>query len=50
MMMIEGILSIIEGEAPKEIEQKLLSFLPAKERRAFIAESRDHDNAYTKTT
>ncbi len=50
MMMIEGILSIIEGEAPKEIEQKLLSFLPVKERRAFIEESRDHNNAYTKTT
>ncbi len=30
MMMIEGILSIIEGEAPKEIEQKL-SIIPSSQ-------------------
>lgn len=45
LMMIEGILSIIEGEAPKEIEQKLSSFLPANERQAFLEESRDKNNA-----
>lgn len=45
LMMIEGILSIIEGEAPKEIEQKLSSFLPANERQAFLEESRDNNNA-----
>jgi chemotaxis protein MotA len=38
-MMIEGILSIIEGEAPRTIEQKLASFLPQEERRNFMMES-----------
>ena len=33
MLMIEGILSIFEGEAPRVIEQKLASYLPAKERK-----------------
>jgi chemotaxis protein MotA len=32
MMMVEGILSIIEGESPRVIEQKLSSYLPASER------------------
>ncbi|MGD6833392.1 flagellar motor stator protein MotA [Sutcliffiella halmapala] len=32
-MMIEGILSIHEGESPKVIEQKLTSYLPASERK-----------------
>jgi chemotaxis protein MotA len=32
MMMVEGILSIIEGESPRVIEQKLASYLPASER------------------
>jgi chemotaxis protein MotA len=40
-MMIEGILSIIEGEAPKEIEQKLSSFLPSQERQVYLEESRE---------
>lgn len=31
-MIIEGILSILEGEAPRVIEQKLASYLPAGER------------------
>ncbi|KAA9031195.1 flagellar motor stator protein MotA [Niallia endozanthoxylica] len=35
-MMIEGILSILEGEAPRVIEQKLASYLPAGERRKFL--------------
>ncbi|MEG9298320.1 flagellar motor stator protein MotA [Mangrovibacillus sp. Mu-81] len=32
MMMVEGILSIIEGESPRVIEQKLASYLPASDR------------------
>ena len=39
MLMIEGILSIIEGENPKEIEQKLSSYLPSLEREKFLKES-----------
>ncbi|WP_163100738.1 flagellar motor stator protein MotA [Peribacillus alkalitolerans] len=35
-MMIEGILSIIEGEAPRTIEQKLTSYLPAEERKLWL--------------
>ncbi|PLS14721.1 flagellar motor protein MotA [Bacillus sp. M6-12] len=35
-MMIEGILSIIEGEAPRTIEQKLTSYLPAEERKKWL--------------
>jgi len=38
-MMIEGILSILEGEAPRVIEQKLASYLPDGERKKFIEES-----------
>lgn len=38
-MMIEGILSILEGEAPRVIEQKLSSYLPAGERKKFLVES-----------
>ncbi|HAQ07755.1 MAG TPA: flagellar motor protein MotA, partial [Bacillus bacterium] len=38
-MMIEGILSILEGEAPRVIEQKLASYLPAGERRRILEES-----------
>lgn len=37
-MMIEGVLSILEGEAPRIIEQKLASYLPAKERKKFLEE------------
>lgn len=37
-MMIEGVLSILEGEAPRVIEQKLSSYLPAKERKIFLME------------
>ncbi|MBO0997984.1 flagellar motor stator protein MotA [Bacillus sp. SD075] len=35
-MMIEGILSIIEGEAPRTIEQKLTSYLPARDRKKWL--------------
>lgn len=38
-MMIEGILSILEGEAPRVIEQKLASYLPAGERKKILEES-----------
>lgn len=37
-LMIEGILSILEGEAPREIETKLSSYLPVVERRKFLEE------------
>ncbi len=38
MMMVEGILSIIEGESPRVIEQKLASYLPANERYSLLKE------------
>ncbi|WP_449622022.1 flagellar motor stator protein MotA [Robertmurraya sp. Marseille-Q9965] len=38
-MMIEGVLSILEGEAPRVIEQKLASYLPASDRKKFLEES-----------
>jgi len=38
VMMIEGILSVLEGEAPRIIEQKLASYLPAGDRKKFLAE------------
>nr|WP_295973738.1 flagellar motor stator protein MotA [uncultured Bacillus sp.] len=37
-LMIEGILSILEGEAPRVIEQKLVSYLPSRQRRKFFEE------------
>ncbi|MEG0261395.1 MAG: flagellar motor stator protein MotA [Lysinibacillus sp.] len=38
-MMIEGILSVLEGEAPRVIEQKLSSYLTMEERRQITSES-----------
>lgn len=38
-MMIEGILSVLEGEAPRVIEQKLSSYLTMEERREITGES-----------
>lgn len=38
MMMIEGILSVLEGEAPRVIEQKLASYLSMGERRKLAEE------------
>ena len=38
-MMIEGILSVLEGEAPRVIEQKLASFLTKDERAKIMNES-----------
>lgn len=37
-MMVEGVLSILEGEAPRVIEQKLASFLPAAQKKKMIEE------------
>ncbi|MCP3738234.1 flagellar motor stator protein MotA [Rossellomorea sp. BNER] len=45
LMMIEGILSIIEGEAPRIIEQKLASYLPASERKRILDEGVNADEA-----
>ncbi|MBP2241883.1 chemotaxis protein MotA [Cytobacillus eiseniae] len=39
LMMIEGVLSVLEGEAPRVIEQKLASYLPVGERKKFLEES-----------
>ena len=41
MMMIEGILSVLEGEAPRVIEQKLASYLSAEERRKLAVKNDD---------
>ncbi|MFP3916516.1 flagellar motor stator protein MotA [Lysinibacillus telephonicus] len=38
-LMIEGILSVLEGEAPRVIEQKLASYLTMEERRQILNES-----------
>lgn len=38
-LMIEGVLSILEGESPRVIEQKLASYLPVSERRKFLEDS-----------
>ncbi|MFD1707803.1 flagellar motor stator protein MotA [Siminovitchia sediminis] len=38
-MMVEGILSILEGEAPRMIEQKLSSYLPKAQRKELESES-----------
>lgn len=38
-MMVEGILSVLEGEAPRVIEQKLASYLPMSERKQITNES-----------
>ena len=42
-MMIEGILSILEGEAPRVIEQKLASYLPASEKKKLMEEKGEID-------
>ncbi|WP_252504159.1 flagellar motor stator protein MotA [Sporosarcina sp. Marseille-Q4943] len=39
MMMIEGVLSVLEGEAPRVIEQKLASYLSMEERRKLAAKN-----------
>lgn len=45
MMMIEGILSVLEGEAPRVIEQKLSSYLSTEERRKLAAGDMDTKEA-----
>ncbi|WP_366247917.1 flagellar motor stator protein MotA [Terribacillus aidingensis] len=35
LLMVEGILSILEGETPRMLEQKLLAYLPSKEKAEF---------------
>jgi chemotaxis protein MotA len=37
-VMIEGVLSVLEGQAPRIIEQKLASYLPVKERQKYLSE------------
>lgn len=37
-IMIEGVLSILEGQAPRMIEQKLASYLPESERRQLVTQ------------
>jgi chemotaxis protein MotA len=37
-VMIEGVLSVLEGQAPRMIEQKLASYLPVKERQKYLSE------------
>ena len=41
LMMIEGILSVLEGEAPRVIEQKLASYLPMEERKQIMESGAD---------
>ncbi|MBS4209197.1 flagellar motor stator protein MotA [Bacillus sp. FJAT-50079] len=43
-MIVEGILSILEGEAPRIIEQKLASYLPSSERDALTLEGGEAQN------
>ncbi|MGE6631142.1 flagellar motor stator protein MotA [Bacillus sp. NPDC077027] len=44
LIMIEGILSVLEGQSPKVIEQKLLMYLPAKERANIVIEEGEKQN------
>ncbi|TQR19333.1 flagellar motor stator protein MotA [Psychrobacillus vulpis] len=39
MMMLEGILSVLEGDAPRVIEQKLASYLSMSDRKKILSES-----------
>ena len=45
MMMIEGILSVLEGEAPRVIEQKLASYLSMEERRKLASRETEDKEA-----
>ncbi|GMB07547.1 chemotaxis protein MotA [Thermolongibacillus altinsuensis] len=42
-VMIEGVLSIIEGQSPRAIEQKLASYLPSSERQKILAQGDQRD-------
>lgn len=46
-IMIEGILSILEGEAPRVIEEKLASYLPESERAKALQGSEESENVQT---
>jgi chemotaxis protein MotA len=37
-MLLEGVMAIQAGSNPRVIEQKLISFLPAKDRAAFVSD------------
>ncbi|MBA2869811.1 chemotaxis protein MotA [Anoxybacillus calidus] len=43
-VMIEGVLSILEGQAPRAIEQKLASYLPETERKKVLVEGDRQDD------
>jgi chemotaxis protein MotA len=43
-VMIEGVLSILEGQAPRAIEQKLASYLPESERKKVLSEGEKQDD------
>lgn len=43
-VIIEGILSILEGQAPRTIQQKLAFYLPEKERLKFLEEESETTN------
>lgn len=43
-MTVEGVLSVLEGESPRVIEQKLASYIPSSEREALLAERGDAEN------
>ncbi|HBO5952223.1 TPA: flagellar motor protein MotA, partial [Pseudomonas aeruginosa] len=47
-IMIEGVLSVLEGQAPKVIEQKLLMYLPANERAKVIEQEGEANNGEKK--
>lgn len=44
-IMIEGVLSVLEGQSPKIIEEKLLMYVPAKERSKIIIPEGEARNA-----
>lgn len=44
-MMIEGILSVLEGEAPRVIEQKLASYLSVEDRKKLASDSDESKGA-----
>lgn len=44
-IMIEGILSILEGEAPRVIEEKLMSYIPETERAKILERSQGNGGA-----
>ncbi|RAK22470.1 chemotaxis protein MotA [Anoxybacillus vitaminiphilus] len=49
-VMIEGVLSILEGQAPRAIEQKLASYLPEAERKKVLVEGDKQDGEKEKAS